>query len=91
MTCHTPVSRTEPYAGRILDGPHAGDWLESYSHHEILIWKDNFIPVRPFPVRPFYELFPSVIEVHQIYYRWLPSYRAWAWVQLPEGYYKRAD
>jgi len=63
----------EPYYGRVLDGPFEGEWIENdsphfvghYQHRTIALYTGSF----------------SGVEVNYVIYKWLPTYRAWAWWQ----------
>lgn len=63
----------EPFYGRVLDGPLEGEWIGSDSPH--------FVGHYRRPVLALYTGWPAGIEIDRVIYKWLPSYRAWAWWQ----------
>jgi len=75
---HFRQGHKKHYAGRVLDGPHEGDWIEEDEPFFEAYWQRQLQPA------PISVDIPSVaIEVDRAYYRWLHYYRAWAWVQPP--------
>lgn len=61
------------FAGRVIDGPFEGEWIESDSPY----FGGQFS-------RKTYSLYtgwPAGIEIDRVIYKWLPGYRAWAWWQ----------
>lgn len=73
---HFRAHGQEQFAGRVLDGPHEGDWVEQESP-----WFEAYHaqPVRV--VASFDELPSTSYELDRVLYKWLHGYRAWAWVQ----------
>lgn len=63
------------YAGRVIDGPFEGDWIES---DELFIMK--YIGPPPVTAAP-WEGNAKTLFIDRVYYKFLRSYRAWAWVQ----------
>lgn len=63
----------EPFYGRVLDGPFEGEWIESDSPH--------FVGHFQQPMRALYTGLSAGFEIDRVIYKWLPSYRAWAWWQ----------
>ncbi len=63
-----------PYYGRVLDGPFEGEWIESDSPHFV----GHFHRRIAFSYSPSAE---ASFEIDCVIYKWLPSYRAWAWWQ----------
>jgi hypothetical protein len=67
----------KPYAGRVLDGPHEGDWVEQDDPFFQAYYQRPLAGVFAYSADP-----PSAVaEVDRALYRWLHGYRAWAWVQ----------
>lgn len=63
----------KPFYGRVLDGPFEGEWIEHDTPHFAGRYQ-----------RPNYALYTGSFagfEIDQVIYKWLPSYRAWAWLQ----------
>jgi hypothetical protein len=72
-----PLPKGKYYVGRVIDGPLEGRWVESdepwfqslyKSPVPLEVWENKSIPT----LGGF---------IHYVYYRWMPSYRAWAWIQ----------
>lgn len=63
----------EPYYGRVLDGPFEGEWIESDSPY--------FVGHFQLPVSALYTGLSAGFEIDRVIYKWLPTYRAWAWLQ----------
>lgn len=63
----------EPFYGRVLDGPFEGEWIESDSPHFVGHFQKR--------VYALYTGLDAEIEINRVLYKWLPSYRAWAWLQ----------
>ena len=61
------------YAGRVIDGPFEGEWIESDDGY--------FVGQYTQRVYALYTGWPAGMEVNRALYKWLPSYRAWAWLQ----------
>lgn len=76
---HFRQSHKKRYAGRVLDGPHEGDWIEEDEPFFEAYWQRQ---LRPVPISSI-DIPSAVVEVDRAYYRWLHGYRAWAWVQPP--------
>jgi hypothetical protein len=75
---HFRQSHKKYFSGRVLDGPHEGDWVEEDEPFFEAYWQRQ---LRPAPIS---VSIPGVtVEVDRAYYRWLHGYRAWAWVQPP--------
>lgn len=66
-------SHRKHFAGRVIDGPFEGDWIECDDSY--------FVGQVTQPVYALYTGWPTGAEVNRVIYKWLPSYRAWAWLQ----------
>jgi hypothetical protein len=63
------------FAGRVIDGPFEGEWIECDDAY--------FVGQFSQPVHALYTGLPAGMEIDRVLYKWLPSYRAWVWVQPP--------
>lgn len=73
MTSEFTKKYREPFYGRVLDGPLEGEWVESDSPH--------FVGHFQLRVRALYTGWDAGVVIDHVIYKWLPSYRAWAWWQ----------
>lgn len=63
-----------PYYGRVIDGPFEGQYIESDSPH--------FVGHFQQPTVALWTVEASVVvEIDRVVYKWLHTYRAWAWWQ----------
>jgi hypothetical protein len=70
------LSKRKEFSGRVLDGPFEGDWIEEDSPY----FEGTY--TRATPVQQYSAMLANVaVEIDRVFYKWLPSYRAWAWVQ----------
>jgi hypothetical protein len=78
---HFKPQRTKLFCGRVIDGPFEGDWIENDSPY----CEGQFC--RRLPDAPAYsgDLPRASIEIDRVIYKWLSSYRAWAWMQPQKG------
>ena len=63
----------EPFYGRVIDGPFEGEWIGSDSPYFVGHFQ-----------QPTYVLNTGLhagIEIDRVVYKWIPTYRAWAWWQ----------
>jgi hypothetical protein len=77
---HFRQSHKKYFAGRVLDGPHEGDWIEEDEPFFEAYWQRQLCPV---PIALSLDIPNAGFEIDRAYYRWLHGYRAWAWVQPP--------
>lgn len=69
--------RDEPYYGRVIDGPFEGAWIGSDSPHFVGHFKRR---IDGYSIES--NIIPSCgFEIDRVIYKWLPTYRAWAWWQ----------
>jgi len=73
MTYVVMLKRRANYYGRVLDGPLEGEMVGAFDPY--------FVGDFSRPVTALYTGLPAGDEIGRAYYKWLPSYRAWAWWQ----------
>lgn len=61
------------FYGRVIDGPFEGEWIESDDPYFVGHFQRQMIAL--------YTGLDAGIEIDKVIYKWLPSYRAWAWWQ----------
>lgn len=71
------LSHKKEYAGRVLDGPFEGDWIEEDEPYFQGTFTRRIGPVMAYSA----ELASAGMCVDRCCYLWLHGYRAWAWVQ----------
>lgn len=72
---HDKQSRQGIYSGPVIDGPFEGDWI---SNDVELV--QVMAPVRNAAVYGVHDG-RSSYRIEHVYYKWIRSYRAWAWWQ----------
>lgn len=75
---HHKSPHRKAYAGRVLDGPFEGDWIEGDEPYFQGTFTRRLRPVTTYGGE---QLASAEACLDQCYYRWLDGYRAWAWVQ----------
>lgn len=65
------------FAGRVLDGPHEGDWVEQDEAYFEAYYQRPLAAVVAYSA----DLPSASFEIDRVFYKWLHGYRAWAWVQ----------
>ncbi len=73
MTDHHFLATREPYHGRVIDGPFEGEVIGSDVPYFVGRYSQRLYAL--------YTGWDAGVEVCQVVYKWLPSYRAWAWWQ----------
>jgi hypothetical protein len=67
------LKRRLPFYGRVIDGPFEGEFIESDDPY--------FVGHFHMPLFALYTGLPAGVELDRVFYKWLPTYRAWAWWQ----------
>lgn len=71
MEFRKPVRKM--FSGRVLDGPFEGEFIE----HDSPYFAGHYTR----PISALYTGLSAGFEIDHAVYKWLPSYRAWAWWQ----------
>lgn len=73
MTSQFTKEYRGPFYGRVIDGPFEGEWIESDSPHFVCHFQRRLTG---------YSIETNVgVDITHVIYKWLPTYRAWAWWQ----------
>lgn len=73
MTSQFTKKYREPFYGRVIDGPFEGEMIESDSPHFVGHYQHRLCAL--------YTGLDAGFEITHVIYKWLPTYRAWAWWQ----------
>jgi len=74
---HFRQHQRKQFAGRVLDGPYEGDWVEEDVSYFEAYHKRPLVGVYAYDD----ELASATFEVDRVFYKWLHGYGAWAWIQ----------